>query len=146
MKPYRWPAGAPQKFAENDTTQLLPMHGLDKNNTYINGSAYTDIDDCPTKTYLIENYGDESILPYFDLAVDKRPVYELYNVQQDPSCLKNLSGTPSFKKIEEALKTKLLRELKKSNDPRIVGPDPEVFDSYKRYSLMRKFPKPDNLN
>ena len=146
MKPYRWPAGAPQKFAENDTTQLLPMHGLDKNNTYINGSAYTDIDDCPTKTYLIENYGDESILPYFDLAVDKRPEYELYNVQQDPSCLKNLSGTPSFKKIEEALKTKLLGELKKSNDPRIVGPDPEVFDSYKRYSPMRKFPKPDNLN
>ena len=146
MKPERWPAGAPQKFAENDSTQLLPMHGLDKNNTYLNGSAYTDIDDCPTKTYLIEYHEDDAIAPYFDLAVDKRPEFELYNVQQDPSCLKNLSGTPSLKKIEEALKTELLRELKKSNDPRIVGPDHQIFDSYKRYSPLRKFPKPDDVN
>ncbi|MCK0191475.1 sulfatase [Arenibacter sp. F20364] len=146
MKPDRWPAGAPQKFAENDSQQLLPLYGLDENNTYMNNSGFTDIDDCPTKTYLIENHGDSAISPFFDLAVDKRPEYELYNVQQDPSCLKNLSGTPSFKKVEKALKTELLGELKKSNDPRISGPDPEVFDSYKRYSPMRKFPKPGSVN
>jgi len=146
MKPERWPAGAPQMFAENDSLQLLPMYGLDEHNKYINSSAYTDIDDSPTKTYLIENHEDDFILPYFDLAVEKRPEYELYNVQKDPSCLKNLSGTPSFNTIEEALKTELMSELKKSNDPRIVGPNTEIFDSYKRYSPMRKFPKPEKVN
>ena len=122
------------------------MHGLDKNNTYINGSAYTDIDDCPTKTYLIEHHEDDTILPFFNLAVDKRPEFELYNAKKDPSCLKNLSGIPAFNTIEKALKNELLTELKMSNDPRIVGPNTEIFDNYKRYSPMRNFPKPDGTN
>jgi uncharacterized sulfatase len=146
MKPERWPAGAPQKFSANDSLQLLPMYGLDGNNKYISNSAFTDIDDCPTKTYLIENHGNEAILPFFDLAVDKRPEFELYNAVKDPSCLTNLTGNQAFKTIEEALKAELLRELKNTNDPRIVGPDTEVFDSYKRYSPMRRFPKPDRVN
>jgi hypothetical protein len=36
----------------------------------------------------------------------------------------------------------LLAELRETEDPRVVGPDPEVFDSYLRYSPMREFPKP----
>ena len=43
------------------------------------------------------------------------------------------------------MKQALLDELKKSEDPRIVGPDPEVFDSYLRYSPMRYFPKPEGV-
>lgn len=39
------------------------------------------------------------------------------------------------------MKESLLAELKKSEDPRIVGPDIEVFDSYTRYSPIREFPK-----
>lgn len=143
MKPDRWPAGAPQKFDPNDTLQLLPMNGLNEENKYIPNAAYTDIDDCPTKTYLIENHEADEIEPYFELAVAKRPEYELFIVTEDPSCLKNLSGQSAFSIIEKELKKELLEELKKTNDPRIVGPDREVFDSYKRYSPMRKFPKPN---
>lgn len=146
MKPERWPAGAPEKFDAKDSTQLLPMHGLDLHNKFIPDAAYMDIDDCPTKTYLIENFDNDSILPYFKWAVGKRPEYELYNVVEDPSCLKNLSGMQSFKNTEEELNSNLVAELKKSNDPRIVGPDTEIFDSYKRYSPMRKFPKPKQIN
>ncbi|REG87156.1 sulfatase family protein [Algoriphagus antarcticus] len=145
MKPERWPSGAPQKFSENDSLQLLPLYGLDEHNKYINESAYTDIDDSPTKTYLIENHKEELVLPYFDFAVEKRPEYELYNVEEDPSCLKNLSGIQLLKNIEGALKTELISELNKSNDPRVVGPNTELFDSYKRYSPIRKFPKPEKL-
>ena len=36
----------------------------------------------------------------------------------------------------------LMKELRKSRDPRVVGPDTEVFDTYIRYSPMREFPKP----
>ncbi|WP_339707810.1 sulfatase [uncultured Kriegella sp.] len=143
MKPDRWPAGAPQKFDKNDSLKLLSMHGLNEHNTYIPDGAYTDIDDCPTKTYLIENHEEDEIGPFFELAVAKRSEYELFNVIEDPACLKNLSGQSAFKTIEMELKKELLEELKKTNDPRIVGPDREVFDSYKRYSPMRKFPKPD---
>ncbi len=143
MKPERWPAGAPQKFDKNDSLQLLPMHGLDEQQRYIPDGAYTDIDDCPSKTDLIENHNKAEIKPYFELAVAKRPEYELFDVTEDPACLKNLSGKSALKTIEKALKTELLEELKKTEDPRIVGPDREIFDSYKRYSPMRKFPEPD---
>jgi len=142
MKPERWPAGAPQKFDANDTTFLLPMYGLDEQGKYMPASAYTDIDDCPTKTYLIENHDQNNIRPYFELANGKRPEYELYNINKDPYCLENLSGIPSIAAMEKELRDELLKELKETNDPRIVGPNTEIFDSYKRYSPMRKFPKP----
>ena len=56
----------------------------------------------------------------------------------------NLAGNPEYETIENELKQALLTELKKTEDPRIVGPDKEVFDSYIRYSPMREFPKPDS--
>lgn len=146
IKSYRWPAGAPQKYDAKDTTQLLPMFGLDKNGKYISDAAFMDIDDCPTKTYIIENYNKEEIRPYFDLALEKRPEFELYNIVQDPFCLKNLSGESKFINVENELKKELMHELRKSNDPRVVGNDNEIFDSYKRYSRIRKFPEPEHIN
>ncbi len=145
MKPERWPAGAPQKFDSNDTTRLLPIHGLDQNGQYIPDAAYTDIDDSPTKTYIIENLKQDDTKRYFTLAHGKRPEYELYNVTRDPFCLENLSGVLAFRAVENELKEALLKELKRSNDPRITGPDTEIFDRYKRYSRMRKFPKPEQV-
>ena len=142
LKPERWPAGAPQKYDPNDSTKLLPMYGLDENQKYLYQSAYTDIDDCPSKTYLIENRTDETTKVYLELAVGKRPEYELYNVVQDPFCLENLAGKTDYKEIQENLNEVLLNELTVSADPRIVGPDKEIFDSYLRYSPMRKFPNP----
>lgn len=41
------------------------------------------------------------------------------------------------------MKTELMKELKKSADPRVTGPEKEIFDTYVRYSPTRDFPKPD---
>lgn len=38
------------------------------------------------------------------------------------------------------MKKKLMEELIITNDPRITGPDKEVFDSYPRFSPMMEFP------
>ena len=146
MKPDRWPTGAPQRINPDDPTQLLPMYGLDDNGKYIRQSAFTDIDDAPSKTNIIENYGKEGMKPYFDLINKKRPEFELYNVIEDPYCLSNLSGKSLYNDIENELKEALTKELKRTNDPRVVGPDTEIFDSYKRYSPMREFPKPATIN
>lgn len=143
MKAERWPAGAPQKLEPNDSTQLLPMNGIGPDGKYISKSAFTDIDDSPTKTYLLEYSEDEKIKLFLNLSVDKRPEFELYAIQDDPFCLKNLAGNPKFSVVENELKNNLLKELKKTQDPRIVGPNKEIFDFYKRYSPIRKFPKPD---
>lgn len=143
MKPERWPAGAPQRIVKGTTEELWPMYGIDENGKHISEWAYTDIDGCPTKTFLIENKDDEKVKPFFELAHNKRPEFEMFNVKEDPFCLNNLIGKVAFAQIETELKSALVEELKKSEDPRVVGPDKEVFDSYIRYSPMREFPKPE---
>ncbi len=142
MKPERWPAGAPQRIVKGTTDQLWPMFGIDENGTHHSDWAFTDIDAAPTKSYIIEKMNDPEVKPFFDLAHAKRPEFEMFNIKEDPFCLNNLIGNEVFAEIEKEMKDVLLEELKKSGDPRIVGPDPEIFDSYLRYSPMREFPKP----
>ena len=105
-----------------------------------------DIDDCPSKTFLIENHDDPVIGPYFGLAVAKRPEVELYDVVNDPYCLENLAGSPEYAGVEKELKETMMATLRKTKDPRVVGPDKEIFDSYKRYSRIRSFPRPDRTD
>lgn len=143
MKPDRWPAGDPQ--ALNDKGELLPLYGIDENGVHHSEWAFTDIDAAPSKSYLIESWQDETVRPYFDWAHAKRPEFELFDIQHDPYCLNNLSGNQDFASIESEMKNALIEELKKSGDPRVTGPDAEVFDSYIRYSPIRQFPKPENI-
>ena len=144
IKPERWPAGAPQAI-DKKTGKTVPMYGLDKDGVHHSDWAFTDVDASPTKSYMIEMHKDPKVQPYFELAFFKRPEFELYDVRHDPYCLKNLSGTDEFATIESEMKRELLNELKRTSDPRVTGPDKEIFDSYKRYSPIRDFPEPDWL-
>jgi N-sulfoglucosamine sulfohydrolase len=146
MKPERWPAGAPQRINPGTEDELLPMYGIDENGEHVSEWAFTDIDAAPTKSYIIENMEDDAIRPYFDWAHAKRPEFELFDIKTDPYNLTSLAGDPAYAKVENELKDALLQELTKSGDPRVVGPDKEVFDSYIRYSPMREFPEPDRIN
>lgn len=139
----RWPAGAPQRLNPDSDGELLPMYGLDANGMHHSDWAFTDVDACPTKSYLVENYTVDSIRPYFDLAYAKRPEFEFFDVRKDPFCLNNLSGDPAYRETELRLKQALTEKLQATEDPRVVGPDAEIFDSYTRYSPMREFPEPD---
>ena len=143
LKPERWPAGAPQRIKQGTAHDLLPMYGIDENGVHHSEWAFTDVDACPAKSYIVENMKKEDVYPYFEMAFEKRPEYELYNLNMDPYCLENLSGLKKYREIESELKAVLLEELKKTKDPRVTGPDPEVFDSYLRYSRMREFPAPE---
>ena len=129
MKPERWPAGDAKMFKKG------------KKEGDLVDNVYADIDGSPSKSFLIKNKDSKDYGYYFDLATDKRPEFEMYNLKEDAACLKNLSGTSANKKIENSLKKELLTELKRTNDTRIVGPNKEIFDTYKRYSSMRYFPK-----
>lgn len=142
IKPERWPAGAPQRIKPGTTDELLPMYGIDENGIHHSEWAFTDIDSSPTKSYIVEHHNDENIKPYFEWAVAKRPQIELFDIKNDPYCLTNLAGNPKYADVEKEMKDALMSELKKSKDPRVVGPDKEVFDSYLRYSSIREFPNP----
>ncbi|WKN33868.1 sulfatase [Porifericola rhodea] len=143
MKPERWPAGAPQRLVPDSSGAVYPMYGIDSAGVHHSEWAFTDIDDCPTKSFIVEHHDDEQYGKYFELAVGKRPEFEMFNIERDPSCLQNLANDPEFVGIKDQLHTVMMQELEATEDPRIVGPDKEVFDTYKRYSPMRDFPKPD---
>ncbi|MCF8224415.1 MAG: sulfatase [Bacteroidales bacterium] len=143
MKPDRWPAGAPQRIDPENPGLLLPMYGLDENGKHHSEWAFTDVDAAPSKSFLVEYMDDPGIRPFFDLSYLKRPEFEMYYVPEDPGCVNNLYGDPAHREMQVVLKKRLIKELADSKDPRIAGPDKEIFDSYVRYSRMRAFPKPD---
>lgn len=142
-RPERWPAGDPQRLKDKNTDELFPMYGIDENGEHVSEWAFTDIDACPSKSFIIENREDVDVSRFFDLATGKRAEFELYQVINDPGCIKNLAGTATFKDIEEEMKRVLFGELKLSDDPRLVGPDKDIFDTYIRYSPIRDFPAPE---
>ncbi len=129
FRPSRWPAGAPQKY--DSENKLGPEHG-----------GYHDIDACPSLTYLINHREDPAIAPYLHAAVDKRPEYELFNIKTDPACMKNLIGQKDFQSIQQDLTAKLNIYLKETGDPRTLDGG-EIYETYKRYSSIRKFPAPE---
>ena len=75
---------------------------------------------------------------YFELAFNKRPKEQLYDIQKDPYCTQNIALLPEYNEVLGQLKQQLLQDLKEQGDPRIS--DNPIFDSYPRYSTMRNFP------
>jgi hypothetical protein len=115
FKPDRWPAGDPVVGSNYDPKRV-----------------YGDIDDGPTKTYLLEHRDDPAVKRLFDLAVAKRPAEELYDLHQDPNQLNNVADNPAYAKVKEELAARLTAELKATGDPRMVG-NGDVFDTYPYY-------------
>ena len=130
LRPERWPAGSPRRYAEDGT--LGPMHG-----------AYHDIDACPTMSFLVEQYDVPALSRYLHLAVDRRPAEELYDVQQDPGCLHNLANEPAYDEVKAQLRARLAALLTRTEDPYVEG-EGDVFETYERLrGPMRQFPPPE---
>lgn len=141
FRPERWPAGAPQMRKEDGS--LDKMHGRFNENVGYYDFAYTDIDGCWSKDYLIMNRNDENIRTFFDYAVAKRPEIELYDITKDPACLYNLAEQTDYQDTVNELNQQMEAFLTKTGDPRLTGENPDIFETYKRYSHIRDFPKPD---
>lgn len=140
--PERWPAGAPQMLNPEKPDELLPIHGIDENGKFT-GEAYHDIDFGLTKAYLIENMNDPEVYKYFQLAFGKRPAEELFDIENDPYSIRNLSDDEKYSQQLTYLRTTLNDFLKETMDPRVVGPNPDIFENYQRFYPVRPFPKPD---
>jgi uncharacterized sulfatase len=125
FKPERWPAGAPQKY--DDSGQLSP--------------GFHDIDDFAESYIYLERENPE-VVRYFDWAVAKRPQEELYDIENDPGCLRNLTPEDEFEDVLTDHRNLLQRRLEETKDPRVTG-NGDVWESYIRYSPIRTFPEPE---
>lgn len=109
-KPERWPVGAPDGFH--------------------------DLDNGPTKSFMIENWNTERYREKSERAFGKRPAEELFAIQTDPACLKNLADDPAHATVKRVLRAELERLLEEQKDPRALGQG-DVFESYPRFLGMR---------
>ncbi len=82
---------------------------------------FMDIDASPTKDYMIEHQTDADCIKLFTLGFLKRPLEELYDLSEDPGEFNNLADSTAFSSIKKALSEQLMKELKETNDPRLVG-------------------------
>ncbi len=94
-------------------------------------TGYRDVDDSPTKTLLIANF-DRS----YKLSFGKRPAEELYDVEADPGCLKNLYAEASMTMVKRNLRDRMEKVLKEEGDPRLNG-NAAFFDTI-QYTGPRK--------
>ena len=102
FKPERWPIGTVEK-------------------------GIRDIDNGPTKTYYLRNYGKQDFSGYWDLAFGKRPYEELYDIQNDPDEMINLAGRPDYEDVLNELSELMDSVLIATEDPR-MNRDSCVFD------------------
>ncbi len=107
--PDRWPAGDP--VAHKDPAR-----------------EFGDVDDSPTKIYILEHKDEPAIKPFFDLCFAKRPAEELYDVANDPDNVKNLAADPAYAQAKSRLSGQLDQWMKDSSDPRATGDG--VWDTY----------------
>ena len=88
-------------------------------------TGFGNCDDGPTKAWIVEHKG-----PFFDLSFAYRPEEELYDIRNDPECLRNLIKDPRHAQTAKELRARLDQMLVEEQDPRALG-NGAIFDTYK---------------
>jgi len=104
FEPTRWPAGNPE-------------------------TGYLDCDGGATKGCILAAHRKNPADAPWAFCFGLRPGEELYDLKNDPDCLRNLADTASSSRTKEALTNALFAELKQQGDPRMFGQS-AVFDEY----------------
>ncbi len=79
LRPERWPAGDPD--------YKVPP------------SPFGDIDNGPSKEYLVNNRNNPALAKWVQASLEKRPARELYILTDDPDQLNNVAGDPASARI-----------------------------------------------
>lgn len=100
------------KYIRNFAPDRWPMGDPEGN--------FKDMDDGPTKQWLIKNLYNQEYEDYINYAFAKRPYEELYDLKNDPDELNNLALHPDYSATKKDLSDKLEEVLIESKDPRML--------------------------
>lgn len=113
FRPDRWPLGDP--YGLMDSTP--PSYQQVRENTR---ATLPDEDAGPTKAWLVEHRNDPQWQPFFQHAYGRRPREELFDLRVDPHQMKNLAADPEYHSVRQSLEQRLLDELTRTGDPRMI--------------------------
>jgi len=114
LRPDRWPAGDPTMWKAV--------------------GAFGDIDESPSKTYIMQHRSDTGVAPFFELAMAKRPAEELYDLSKDPGQTNNVAGVATYAEAQKGMAARLDSWMKETKDPRASGGGDE-FDKYPYFGM-----------
>ena len=107
LRPHLWPMGDPR------TTVL--------------DRTFADIDESPTKRFILENRHRPEIAPFFERCFLKRPEEELFDLKKDPWQLTNVVGKPEYEAARKKMRAALDKWMQQTDDPRAKG-DTDFWD------------------
>jgi len=113
FKPDRWPLGDPFRLNGDDPPSAEEL----RDNTMV---TFMDMDASPTKAWLVTHRHEPQWKRHYDLAFGKRPREELYVLTRDPHQVNNVAADPQYASVRAELEQRLLAELKRTGDPRLV--------------------------
>jgi len=112
-------------------------------------TGYLNCDGSPTKTYILDTRRKKGVLKYWQLNFGKRVEEELYNIETDPNCMKNLADDKDYSEIKTKMANEMKQKLTEQKDPRMLGQgclfdnypySGEVANYYNRYMCGEKIP------
>lgn len=113
FEPDRWPLGEPYRLdGENE-----PGASEIRDQTRV---TLPDEDAGPTKAWLVGMRHDPKWRAFYAMAYGKRPAVELYDLRADPHQVRNRAGEAEYASIQAALEARLMEELRRTGDPRVV--------------------------
>lgn len=113
FRPDRWPLGDPYGLANGQS----PSEDELENVTRV---THPDEDASPTKSWLVRARNQPEWKAHYDWVYGKRPKYELYDLRKDPHETTNLADHPEYAPVRRELEDRLLAELTRTGDPRLI--------------------------
>ncbi len=121
FRPDRWPLGDPYRLDGDSPPSVEEL-------TEVTRTTLPDEDAGPTKAWLVGVRNDPQWKAHFEWVYGPRPREELYDLQRDPQQTRNVAAEPAYAALREELERRLLAELQRTGDPRLVE-DGRYFES-----------------
>ena len=93
FEPTRWPSGSPDASV---CARAIP---------------FGEIDNSPTKTFMMEHRNEHGVARLAELAFGMRPAEELYDLKKDPSQVNNVAGKIQYLDAQQRLREQLFDHL-----------------------------------
>ncbi len=113
FRPDRWPLGDHYRLDGDNPPTLEEV-------TEVTRTTIPDEDAGPTKAWLVSVRNAPQWQDHFQWVYGKRPGEELYDLKLDPHQTKNLAEAPAYAEHKARLRKRLLEELERTGDPRLI--------------------------